>query len=232
MPQVFGIEHIIYFAVTVSLSIAAWIIARKHTNSEKNGDILIKCAAAALLAAIIWNRLSICVVSGEFLRDLLPNTYCGASSLAFSIIALIGKRNCKALHCVAYVGAIGALLTIAYPDFIGQADSIFYCKTISGLAHHSLTLLLFGLMIATGYLKPTLKKWHILPIGLCVYVAYGLVLIQLLDTSESTMYLYAPILEGTFLDWLGIGVIFLPLHTLLLFGWELLMRRKDKRAAE
>jgi membrane protein implicated in regulation of membrane protease activity len=96
--------------------------------------------------------------------------------------------------------------------------------TISGLVHHTVTFYLVFLMLKSGYLKPELKKWHLLPIGLSIYMVYGLFLVTVVGYGDA-MYIYHPILEGTFLDWDVLGVIFLLLHFLFLCLWELTQKR-------
>lgn len=230
MPHVYGIEHILYLAVTLSATVAVWLLAARYCRGEKGSAILVKSIAAVLLCTLVWNRISIACYSESFALALVPTSFCGMSSLLFSLATLLGKRDNKALHCVAYVGMLGGLLTVFYPDFVGQADSIFHSRTISGLAHHSITIMLFGAMLAVGYLKPSLKRWYCLPLGLCTYITFGLFFIQAFD-MDGAMYITKPILPDTPLVWYVIGLIFVPVHVLLLLGWELLVVRRRGGAA-
>jgi hypothetical protein len=223
MPQIFGIEHILYLLVTFVMITGLTILIQKKAHTEKQKETAIKLIGVGLLLAILWNRTSI-----SFLRNgwisFLPGTFCGASSFALAIAVLVCKKNSPVFHSVAYTGLLGSILTIVYPDFIGQDVSFFYPMTISGLVHHTITFFLVFIMIRTGYLKPELKKWVLLPLGLSVYMVYGLFLITVLGYGDA-MYIYHPILEGTILDWDVLGAIFLVLHGGFLVMWEFLEKR-------
>jgi len=144
--------------------------------------------------------------------------------LVFSLSALIFKKNSNIFHCLVYCGLLGGTLTLAYPDFIGQSDSIWYPMTISGLVHHTVMLFLGILMIRTGYMKPELKKWYILPIGLSFYMSFGLFLITYLGYNDA-IQIYTPVLEDTPLDWLVLGVLFMSLVALFQILWGRLEKK-------
>jgi hypothetical protein len=224
MPEIYGIEHILYLIITILLMVLSTWLIRKKVHTEKQMEIVIKIVGVGLLLSILWNRTSIALLRDGF-RSFLPGTFCGASSLALSIAVLVFKKNSPVFHSVAYTGLLGSVLTLVYPDFIGQDISFFYPMTISGLVHHTVTFYLVFLMLKSGYLKPELKKWHLLPIGLSIYMVYGLFLVTVVGYGDA-MYIYHPILEGTSLDWDVLGLIFLVLHALFLALWDLFAKRK------
>jgi uncharacterized membrane protein YwaF len=226
MPKVFGWQHLVYVAIAVTIMIISFIIINKKTKTEKDIRNVIRFVGFLLLAAIIWNRISICVNGGTF-KHILPESYCGLSSLLLSLAAIFLPRNHKVFHCIAYTGLLGSFLTLVYPDFIGQADSIFYSKTISGLMHHTIMFFLVVLMFKTKFIVPDLKKWYILPLGLCLYVVYGIFLITILDYSNA-MYIYEPILPGTPLNWFVLGIIFMGLYMTFLIIWDKKIKPKLK----
>jgi hypothetical protein len=224
MPEIYGIEHILYLIVVFSMMAIAFILIRKKVKTETGLDRTIRITGGLLLACIVWNRLSI-----AWLRDgwdsLIPGSFCGLTSLVFSLATLIFRKNSPVFHCLVYCGLLGGTLTLAYPDFIGQADSIWYPMTISGLAHHTVMLFLAILMIRTGWMKPELKKWPILPIGLSFYMSFGLFLITYLGYGDA-IHIYTPILEDTPLDWLILGILFLGLVAIFLFVWDRLEKKQ------
>jgi len=229
MPKVFGPEHLIYVCCAVVLMATILIVIKKYVKSERSLSLIIHSVGIVLLCAIVWNRLSICMLR-DGMRQLLPGSFCGTSSLVLSLSAIFCKKDSPIFHCVAYIGGLGGLLTLIYPDFIGQADSIFYPMTISGLVHHTVMVLLVLIMLKTGYLKPSLKKWHYYPIGMSLYMVYGLFLLDALHYG-SAMYIDSPILEGTFLYWWVLGPIALALHTLFLLLWTYAEQNKNKKNA-
>lgn len=227
MPQIYGIEHILYLLVVITIMTGLTIFIQKKVKTEKQIELTIKIIGIVLLLAIIWNRISVITLRESGIGSILPGTFCGASSLALAIAVLFFKKNSPVFHSIAYVGILGGILTQVYPDFIGQDESFFYAMTISGLVHHSIIFFLVFIMIKTGYLKPELKKWHLLPIGLAFYMIYGLFLITVLGYGDA-MYIYRPILEGTPLNWIVLGSIFLVLHFLFLLFWELIQKKRNK----
>jgi len=217
MPTVYGIEHLLYLTAVALIGGAVLFFVKKHVTTERGVDSAVRILGAVLLAAIVWNRLSIAITRGDF-SGLLPGSFCGASSLALAVAAITLKRNHVVFHCIAYVGWVGALITQLYPDFIGQGPTIWYPMTISGLTHHSVMFLLVTMMVMTGFLKPDPKKWIALPLGLSVYMVYGLFLITVLGYGDA-MYIYHPILSGTPLNWIVLGPIFFALQGLFLLAW-------------
>ncbi|HEY8365038.1 MAG TPA: hypothetical protein VIK84_05645 [Haloplasmataceae bacterium] len=224
MPTVFGTEHIIYLAIVIALMVLAIVLVKRFVKTDKQLVIIIKSIAFLLLLAIIWNRISIAIGRDNY-DSLWPSSFCGTSSLVLALGTLLFKKDNPILHCVVYIGFLGGVLTLVYPDFIGQANSIFYPMTISGLLHHTLMVFLIILMFITGYFRPSLKKWKYLPIGLALYMVYGLFLITVVGLSDA-MYIYSTILDEVKLNWFYLGLIFIPTHFLFLCSWELITRKK------
>ena len=167
-PQLYGWQHILYLAITITLMTALWITIKKCARSERAVRIAVKLTALALLAMILWNRWSICYYRDGF-AYFLPQSFCGFSSLALALSVLLLPKDSAVLHCVTYVSILGGTVTMFYPDFIGQNESFLYPMTISGMLHHTVAVFLGVSLIMTGYLVPRLKKWVYLPLGLCVH---------------------------------------------------------------
>lgn len=210
MPQVYGLEHFLYLFTVFSIYAVGFYLIHKYIKTEKQVTWLIKGIGLVLFLAIMWNRISVSALRDGW-AHFIPSTFCGFSSLALSLGAITLKKDHPFFHSVAFVGLLGGLLTTFYPDFIGQSDSIFYPMTISGLVHHSVMVFLVIVMIQTKFLIPTKKKWVYLPLGLSLYMTFGLFQITVLGYNDA-MYIYHPILEGTPLNWFVLGMIFLPYH--------------------
>jgi predicted benzoate:H+ symporter BenE len=116
-----------------------------------------------------------------------------------------------------------------YPDFIGQAQSIFYPLTISGLLHHSVSLYLSVLMIVTGFFQPTIRKFYIFPLGMSFYMTYGVFLMDCVGLEEA-MYIHEPLIEGTIFTWYFVGFLICVITAVLLLMWEFIKTRKMNRA--
>lgn len=238
MIHVYGIEHILYLLFSICLVVGVTLFAKRKIKTEKGLQLLIRLCGLVLFAMILYNRLSICVnsqywyapengVFGRF-QLILPNSFCGVTSLCLSLAVMFGRRDNIALHALTYLGLLGGLLTLAYPDFIGQDPSFFYSCTISGLLHHTMAVVLSVLMLSTGYVRPDFKKWYALPICFCIYITYGLFLVRVLSYGDA-FYIYTEILDGTSLNWWTMAVILFPVHLLWLFIYTKLTTHKGVR---
>ncbi len=218
MPQIYGIEHIIYLLIVIPLMVLATFWIKKAATSEEKLQKIIKIIGVIGLIAITANRISV-----SYLRDgfdkILPGTFCGTSSLVLALSAIILKRDSIVFHSVVYLGLLGGLLSIFYPEFIGQGPTFFYPMTITAMIHHTIMVYLAFVIIAFGYIKPGFSKWKYLPLGLSFYMSYGLFLITVLGYQDA-MYIYEPILPDTFLNWAGLGMIWFPVHAIFLWIWD------------
>ena len=194
-PQIFGWQHLTFLAIFIVISVITLFLIKKYAKTTKVQDIIVRIVGIILFACILWNRISIAVNHQDAI-ELIPNTFCGLSSLVLSLAVIFGKRNNEVLHFVLYVAFVGDLLTICYPDFIGQDPSFFYSATISGLLHHAVGLYLCILLELIYWFVPTYKKWKNLLIGFLAYITFGTFLINVLGFS-SAFYINSPILDGT-----------------------------------
>jgi hypothetical protein len=223
MPEVFGWQHIVYLAIFLAVSVASIVIIKKTVKDDNKLNLVIKCVALVLLGLILWNRSLIAMRDGAI--RFIPNTFCGLTSLLFAICALTLKRDNLVFHFLIYMSIWGCTLTMVYPDFIGQAESIFYPLTISGLLHHSVSLYLSVLMIATGYFKPTIYKFHIFPIGLAFYMSYGVFLQDCLGIPA--MYISEPLIEGTIFTWYFVGLLICIITATILAIYEIILKKHN-----
>lgn len=229
-PQIFGWQHLTFIAVLVTFGIASIILIKRYCKSEKALSIAIKAYSGLLLFFILFNRITICVANNSALY-MIPQSFCGFTSMAFGIIGLIVKKDAKILHWIVYCGVLGGLLTMIYPDFIGQAPSMFYPATFSGLVHHTISFFLGVTMIATGFIRPSFKRWAWLPLGLCCMMTYGLFLIEGLG-FPSAMYIGDPLIEGTIFTWYFTGFLFLLLYYSSLLIVYFIQKQKAKKKIE
>ena len=194
-PQIFGWEHLTYLAIFIIIATISLILIKLYAKTDKSKNITIKIVATLLLVTSVWNRISIAIEDQQWFK-IIPNTFCGMNSLVLSLACLIGKKNNNVLHYVVHVAIVGDILTLFYPDFIGQASSIFYSNTISGLLHHSIGLYLCILLYMTHYFTADYKKWVNMVIGFMSYITLGAFEMSVLGYNNA-FYIYEPILSGT-----------------------------------
>ena len=227
-PQVFGKEHLMYIAISVSVSALACFLAKRYARTEGAKQIVIKAAAAILFVIIFSNRLALVFeYDTPNWQKLLTDSFCSTSSYVLSITLLVGKKNNSVLHFIWLVALAGGAIATFYPNFIGQNPSFMYPPTILGMMHHTWSAAVVVLMFLLGYLELTYKKWYCTLIGLMAYITFGAFLMCVLDYGNP-FYMKEPALEGTpFTVW-GIAPIYVAVYALILAIIELVRRQRSK----
>lgn len=229
MPAVvFGLEHFLYIGITGGLAASGLLLAKKYAKSEKAKMIFMKALAFCLLVTIIMNRLSQ-VFRYEIVRweQIIPDSYCGMTSLVLSLAVLFGKKDNNVLHFVWLLGIFGGIATVVYPTFIGQGPTVFYLPTISGLLHHSFSATMSIALIMFGWLNITYKKWYCTLFGFTSYLTVGAFLIGCLGISDA-FHIYTPLIDGTPLTTWFMGPIYAICYTLILLVIELVRKQMAK----
>lgn len=226
-PQIFGWQHFTYLGIFVVLSVAGLIVAKIFAKDETVQNIILKSTAIALLIAIVTNRFSI-VFKGanpDWVQ-LIPDSYCGMSSLVLSMAVLIGKRDNAVLHFVWFIAILGGCITMVYPDFIGQNESIFYIPTISGLLHHSIAIVLVIMLFLFNHITVTYKKWYCTVIGFMAYITVGAFLIGAMGKNDA-FHIITPMLSGTPLHTWVILPIYVVVYGTTLAIFELVRKKRS-----
>lgn len=226
MLEIFGWQHIVYLIVAVIVCTAATVLIKLFCKSEKSQSIAVKIYAAVLLVFILLNRILIAAVQQHRAIGFIPTSFCGITSLCFGIIGLFAKKDSKLFHWIGYCALLGGLLTMIYPDFIGQAPTIFYHLTFTGLVHHTLAFFFAVTLITIGWFRPTLKRWAWLPLGLTCMMTYGIFCITALGFSDA-MYINHPLIDNTPFTWWFTGILFLLIHIIALLIIEYVRIRKS-----
>ena len=230
MPaKLYGIEHFTYMGVTAVLAGVGLIFAKKYAKSEKAQNIVLKSLALALLIAILTNRLSQ-VFRYETTRwlEIIPESYCGLTSLALSLAVLFGKKDNHAYHFLWILALFGGISTVIYASFIDQGPTIFYLPTISGLVHHSLSATLSIALLLFKQIDITYKKWYCTLFGFTCYLSLGAFLIGGLGFSDA-FHIYTPLIPDTPLTTWVMAPIYAVCYALLLVIIELVRGSQAKK---
>ena len=233
MPAVvFGVEHILYVVITAVIAGGGLFVAKKFIRTEKGQTILLKGIAIGLFISILANRLSQVFRYGLVRwEQIIPDSYCGMTSLVLSLAVILGKKDGDVLHFAWLLGLFGGISTVVYPTFIGQGPTIFYLPTISGLLHHSFCATLVIAILLFGWITPTYKKWYCVLFGFTCYLSIGAFLIGALGLSDA-FHIYTPLLDDTFLTTWGMAPIYAFCHSAILLIIELARRKKTKKVSE
>lgn len=196
-PQLFGVEHILYIALSTLLGSGVLLAARKLAKTEKSQVCVLKTLAFLLLVAIATNRLSQ-VFRYDTVRwyCLIPDSFCGMTSLVLALGVLLGKRDNAVLHFAWLPGLFGGISTVVYATFVGQGTSFFYLPTISGMLHHSLCAMVVIAIFLFRQIRITYKKWYCSLFGFTAYLTVGAFLMQTFDMSDA-FHIAEPLLPGT-----------------------------------
>ena len=224
--KVFGGVHWLYLAITLSLTVAGLILAKKFAKTEKSQNIILKCIAATLLVWIITNRLSqVFRYSNVRWDTIIPDSFCGMSSLVLSLAVLFGKKDNPVLHFVWFIALLGGVITIMYPTFINQGPSVFYLPTISGLLHHSFSVALVIALLLFKQINITYKKWYCTVFGFTGYFTVGAFLMTVFNYNDA-FHMVEPMLPSTPLTAWVIAPIYVFGYSLILLTIEIVRRQK------
>lgn len=229
--KVFGGVHLLYLAITLTLTVVGLVCAKKFAKTEKSQNIILKCIAAALFIWILTNRLSqVFRYSNTRWDTIIPDSFCGMSSLVLSCAVLFGKKDNPVLHFVWFLSLIGAVITIFYPTFINQGPTVFYLPTISGLLHHSLAIVMVIALLMFKQINITYKKWYCSLFGFTAYFTVGAFLMTVFNYSDA-FHMVEPMLSGTPLTAWVIAPIYVAGYSLVLLIIELVRKHNAKKLA-
>ena len=231
MPELFGVEHILYLAISTAVASAALLLAKRYARDEKSQRVFLKVLAALLLVAIVTNRLSQ-VFRYDDVRWylIIPDSFCGMTILVLALAVLFGKRDNNVLHFVWLLGLFGGVSSSIYASYVGQGPTVFYLPTISGLLHHSISATLVVAILMFGYIEITYKKWYCTLFGFTSYLTLGAFMMQEFDMNDA-FHIAEPLIEGTFLTTWGMAPLYAVGYALILFVIEAIKKKRKKADA-
>ena len=229
VPQLFGIEHILYLIISTAIACAMLLMAKKYAKSEASIRIFLRVLAAMLFVAIVTNRLSQVFRYDDVKWHLIiPDSFCGMTSLVLALAVLFGKRDNPVLHFVWHLGIFGGVASSIYASYVGQGSSIFYLPTISGLLHHSISATLVVALLMFNQIDITYKKWHYTFFGFTSYLTLGAFMMQSFDMSDA-YHIAEPIIGGTFLTAWGMAPLYAVGYAIILLCVELGKKKKKNK---
>ena len=226
-PQLFGMEHLMYIAISTLLGGGLLLAGRRLLKSERAQIYFLKSLAVALLIAIVTNRLSQ-VFRYDTVRwyCLIPDSICGMTSLVLSLGVLFGKKDNPVLHFAWLPGLFGGISTVIYATFVGQGASFFYLPTISGMLHHSLAAMVVVAIFLFKQLNVTYKKWYCSLFGFTSYLTVGAFLMHTFDMSDA-FHIAEPLLSGTSLTVWVMAPMYAAAYAIILLAFEIANRKKQ-----
>jgi hypothetical protein len=227
--RVFGSVHIIYLLITLPLTIIGLYLAKRFAKTEKSQKIVLKSIAGLLLVWILINRLSqVFRYSNVRWEQIIPDSFCGMTSLVLSLSVLFGKKDNVVYHFVWHLGLLGATITIFNPTFLNQGTTIFYLPTISGLLHHSIALVMVIALLLFNQIFVTHKKWYCTLFGFTSYLTVGAFQMAVFGFSDS-FHIAEPILSGTPLTAWVMAPMYIVAYGIMLLIVELIRSKIKSR---
>jgi len=225
-PELFGIEHILYIIISILIGSGIILLSIKYKNDENKKNIILKVLGILLFISIMVNRLSQ-VFRYDNVRwyCIIPDSYCGMTSLVLSLAVIFGKKDNAVLHFVWLMGIFGGISTVIYATFVGQGPTIFYLPTISGLIHHSLSAILTIVILIYKCINITYKKWYYTLFGFTAYITVGAFLMYVFDMSDA-FHIAEPLLPGTPLTAWVMGPIYAVAYGIILLVVEIIRKNK------
>lgn len=228
---VFGTVHLIYLAITIPLSCIGLFLAKKFTKTEKSQRIVLKSLAGLLFVWIVINRLSQVYRYGTVRwEQIIPDSFCGMTSLVLSLAVLFGKKDNAVYHFVWFLGLVGSLITIFNPTFLDQGPTIFYMPTISGLLHHSIALVMVIALLIFDQIFITYKKLYCTLFGFTAYLTVGAFQMSVFGFTDS-FHIVEPILSGTPLTAWVMAPLYAVGYGIVLMFTELIRKHNHKKSS-
>lgn len=226
-PELFGIEHILYIIISTISGSLILLLSYKYAKTDKTKIIILKTLAFLLFISIIGNRLSQ-VFRYDTVRWylIIPDSFCGMTSLVLSLSVMFGKKDNHVLHFVWLLGIFGGVSTVIYANFVGQGPTIFYLPTITGLLHHSFSAILVVALFLFKYIDITYKKWYCTLFGFTCYLTVGAFLMATFDISDA-FHIVEPLLSNTSLTAWVMAPMYAGAYALILFVIEILKNKKN-----
>lgn len=234
-PRVFGWQHLLYLVVVIAVGAAIFLLVRKkYAKNDRALSLIFRVCGVILLFFVTINRVSeIFRLHGWYY--IFPNSFCGLGSFVLAFALIFGKKDNIVLHFIAYLTMFGGIVNLIYPYYVGQHRLFFYPSTISGLLHHTMCVFIFVLMVYTGYMKPDIKKWYAIPLGLSTFMTVGVFELSMflpLDPMYDAMNIIVAIVPDTILTWWFVGLGFVLAYAVFMVAWHFANKARNARKQE
>lgn len=227
--NVFGTVHWLYLGITLSLTVIGLFFAKKFAKSQRSQTIILKSIACMLFIWILINKLSqVFRYSQVRWNQIIPDSFCGMTSLVLSLAVIFGRKDNNILHFTWFLALIGDVITLAYPTFLNQGPTVFYLPTISGLLHHSISLVMVLALLLFNQINITYKKWYCTLFGFTAYFTVGAFQMSVFGFDDA-FHIVEPMLSGTPLTAWFIAPIYIIGYGIVLLTIELIRKHKKKK---
>ncbi len=193
--SLFSLPHLSFIIVTVCFVAIGLYVNVNNKFTKQQYKLEYDILAVIVLVIVFINRV-VAVRKNDNLWYLIPDSICSFSAICLALGTLFLPSDLAFFQVVPMVMIIGGLANVFFPGYIGESDSIFYPNTITGLLYHVVAMYLALVMFVNKYIQMNIWKWWVIPIGLFIYIAYGLIIIHLTPLNDA-MNIEIPLIPNT-----------------------------------
>lgn len=176
--HMYNLYHILFIIVFILCLTLQIIITNKRKPGKKEISIYTNILAIIILIGVILIRVSITIfnikhhINNYKWYFFIPDTWCSLVGIVYSLNMLFFKRNENILHYTAFVGFLGGIMTLFFPNFL-NTEFFFHIKSFPSFIYHAAMVLLTVYLIQTGEFIPTMKKSVYFIIGMTLAMIFG-----------------------------------------------------------
>jgi len=237
LGSLFDGPHLGYIALSLAISALILWLSVRFIKTQKYKDMFLKFWSLATFFLHI-SPLWINFLKGEpaIAADnmLFPIYFCNMSMYLLVIVAFWGNKKTKFFGyistIVAYAGAFGALISLFYPEYYLNGNSIFEWGIFKSMLSHSTMLIGCLYLFVGGYFKVNKFNTLIYSIGLLFFGAVGLIVNGIFAAAglnaPNAMYLQHPPIEDVpFLNVYVIAALMVLLVFAISYTYEVVSKK-------
>ena len=176
--HMYNLPHILFLMVFVIITVVQSLLLYKKTPSEKCKKIYTFILSIVIIIGVILTRVSVTVhntinnIDNYKWYYFVPDTWCSLNGIMYALNILAFKRNKNMLHFTAFLGFLGGVMAIFFPNFL-QEIAFFDVRSFPSFLYHACMILLSLFLIQSHDLVPTLSKSYFFVIGMIIYMLIG-----------------------------------------------------------
>lgn len=222
----FGIEHISFLSISLALLAIFLVVNLLWIKNNKIRKIEIYVLASLLLAFQVMNRIGICIHK-QTAWEIFPDTLCSITSLVLAFCIFFYKKDNPLLQSIPMLSIVGGILNDVYPNYLQQNESFFYFPTITGMIHHTISIILSISLYAFRFIELDKKKWYVLPFTFAIIFFYSLLIVEL-TPLEDCANITKPMLKDSIFYGPVVALISFPVYWLIVLIKEIVLKHIKK----
>ena len=159
---------------------------------------------------------------------LLPFTYCSFLSIVTPIVLIFFKKDNKALHCLTYFSFFGGF-SVFFAPWLNDT-TFFTPSSIFAMLHHAFMFVISILLFITKYIRPSMRRFYIYPVGVAMIILLGVFEKYVLKFPVGMM-VGEPLLESMphLTSWWGLWIGGTFLVFIFIFFYEFVINKKEAK---